>query len=117
MGPLDRLRGELVGVIEWLDASRDTIVWRFVRHNNEIKMGARLTVSEGRAAVFANEGQVADVFPPGMCTRETQNLPVLVNAGTGECLGVTSAPAPPSVPPRRRRGGDRCRASRPGSAR
>jgi membrane protease subunit (stomatin/prohibitin family) len=77
MGLRDKLRGELVDVIEWLDASRDTIVWRFARHNNEIKMGARLTVREGQVALFVNEGQVADVFPPGMYTLETQNLPVL----------------------------------------
>jgi membrane protease subunit (stomatin/prohibitin family) len=77
MGLRDKLRGELVDVIEWLDPSRDTIVWRFARHHNEIKMGARLTVREGQAAVFVNEGQVADVFPPGMYTLETQNLPVL----------------------------------------
>lgn len=77
MGLRDKLRGEFVDIVEWLDESRDTIVWRFARHGNEIKMGARLTVREGQTAVFVNEGQVADVFPPGMYTLETQNLPVL----------------------------------------
>jgi membrane protease subunit (stomatin/prohibitin family) len=77
MGLRDKLRGEFVDVVEWLDASRDTIVWRFPRHNNEIKMGARLTVREGQTAAFVHEGTLADVFPPGMYTLETQNLPVL----------------------------------------
>jgi membrane protease subunit (stomatin/prohibitin family) len=77
MSLVRRLRGELVDVVEWTDASRDTVVRRFARHNNEIKMGARLTVREGQAAVFVNEGLVADVFGPGMHTLETENLPVL----------------------------------------
>jgi membrane protease subunit (stomatin/prohibitin family) len=77
MGFRDKIRGEFVDVVEWTDTSRDTLVWRFARHGDEIKMGARLTVREGQVAVFVNEGQLADVFPPGMYTLETQNLPVL----------------------------------------
>ena len=65
MGFMDKLRGELIDIIEFLDDSRDTIVWRFPRHGNEIKMGAKLIVRESQTAVFVNEGQIADVFPPG----------------------------------------------------
>lgn len=72
------IRGELIDIIEWLDSTRDTIVWRYPRHDNEIKNGARLVVRESQAAVFVNEGQVADVFEfPGTFTLTTQNLPVL----------------------------------------
>ncbi|MFI7598983.1 SPFH domain-containing protein [Actinoplanes sp. NPDC049681] len=63
--------------MEWLDASRDTIVWRFPRYHNEIKMGARLVVRESQVAVFVNEGTIADAFGPGTHTLHTQNLPVL----------------------------------------
>lgn len=77
MGLVDMLRGEFIDIIEWLDDSRDTIVWRFPRHDNEIKMGARLIVRESQNAVFVNEGQVADVFTPGTHTLETRNLPIL----------------------------------------
>lgn len=73
----DRIRGELIDIIEWLDDSGNTIVYRFERRNNEIKYGAKLTVREGQAAVFINEGQIADVFRPGMYTLETKNLPIL----------------------------------------
>ncbi|MCA9311000.1 MAG: SPFH domain-containing protein [Phycisphaerales bacterium] len=73
----DRIRGELIDIIEWLDDSGDTMVYRFERRNNEIKYGAKLTVREGQAAVFVNEGQIADVFRPGMYTLETKNLPIL----------------------------------------
>ena len=77
MGVMGRLRGEFIDIIEWLDDSRDTIVWRFPRHDNEIKMGAKLVVRESQTAVFVNEGTIADTFAPGTYTLETQNLPVL----------------------------------------
>ena len=72
-----KIKGELVDIIEWLDESRDTMVQRFERYGNEIKYGAKLVVREGQAAVFVNEGQLADVFMPGTFTLETQNLPIL----------------------------------------
>lgn len=77
MGIFDKIRGEFIDIIEWQDASHDTVVWRFPRYNNEIKMGAKLTVRESQVAVFMNEGQIADVYTPGMYTLSTQNMPVL----------------------------------------
>jgi len=77
MGLFDKLRGEFIDIIEWTDPTGDTMVYRFPRHGNEIKMGAKLTVREGQVAAFVNEGQLADVFQPGMYTLETQNLPIL----------------------------------------
>ncbi|MFC3994914.1 SPFH domain-containing protein [Nocardiopsis sediminis] len=77
MGLFDAIRDEFIDIVEWLDDSRDTIVWRFPRHDNEIKMGAKLVVRESQMAVFVNEGTIADVFPPGTYTLATQNLPVL----------------------------------------
>jgi membrane protease subunit (stomatin/prohibitin family) len=77
VGLIDKIKGEFIDIVEWLDPSRDTIVWRFPRYDNEIKMGARLVVRESQSAVFVNEGQIADTFTPGTYTLETQNLPVL----------------------------------------
>lgn len=78
MGIWDKLTGELIDIIEWLDDSRDTMVWRFPRYQNEIKNGAKLIVRESQAAAFVNEGAIADVFEfPGTFTLETQNLPIL----------------------------------------
>lgn len=77
MALMDKLFGEFVDVIDWLDASPDTLVHRFERHGNEIKFGAKLTVREGQAAVFVNEGEIADVFEPGMYELLTANLPIL----------------------------------------
>ncbi len=73
----DKLKGELIDIIEWTDSTQDTMVYRFERHGNEIKMGAKLTVRESQAAVFVNEGKFADVFAPGMHTLTTQNIPIL----------------------------------------
>jgi membrane protease subunit (stomatin/prohibitin family) len=77
MGLFDKIRGELIDIIEWTDSSNDTMVYRFQRYHNEIKMGAKLTVREGQVCVFVNKGQIADVFEPGMYTLETDNMPVL----------------------------------------
>ena len=40
------ISAELVEVIEWIDDSSDTIVWRFPRYENEIKNGAHLIVRQ-----------------------------------------------------------------------
>jgi membrane protease subunit (stomatin/prohibitin family) len=74
---MQKLFGEFVDVIEWTDSSSDTLVWRFERYNNEIKFGAKLTVRESQTAVFVNEGEIADVFTPGMYELKTANLPIL----------------------------------------
>jgi membrane protease subunit (stomatin/prohibitin family) len=78
MGLLDKIRGEFIDIIEWTEPSQsDILAYRFPRYDNEIKMGAKLTVREGQAAAFVNEGKLADVFEPGMHTLETQNMPIL----------------------------------------
>ncbi len=77
MGIFDFLTGEFIDVIHWVDDTRDTVVWRFEREGHEIKYGAKLTVREGQAAVFVHEGQLADVFTPGLYMLETNNMPVM----------------------------------------
>ena len=68
MGLWDKLTGELVDIIEWLDDTSDTMVWRFSRYQNEIKYGAKLVVRESQVAAFINEGKLADTFVPGTYT-------------------------------------------------
>ncbi|GJM24817.1 MAG: hypothetical protein DHS20C16_12320 [Phycisphaerae bacterium] len=77
MGFLDKLRGELVDIVEWLDHTRDTLVWRFPRYHNQIKNGAQLIVRPGQVAVFVHRGELADVFEPGHYELRTDNLPIL----------------------------------------
>ena len=71
------LKGQFIDVIEWTDDTRNTMVYRFERYGNEIKYGAKLTVREGQVAVFVHEGQLADVFTPGLYELETNNMPIL----------------------------------------
>lgn len=77
MSIFDFLSGQFIDVIHWTDDRQDRMVWRFERHGHEIKYGAKLTVREGQAAVFVHEGQLADVFTPGLYLLETNNLPIL----------------------------------------
>src|SRR5208282_1275884 len=77
MGLFNSLRNQLIDIIQWTDDSRDTLVWRFSRYENEIKNGAKLVVRESQVAAFINEGKLADVFQPGTYTLQTQNLPIL----------------------------------------
>ncbi len=77
-----KLTGEFVDIVEWTEDAPDVLVHRFERYNNEIKMGAKLTVREGQLAIMVNEGQLgkgqaADVFQPGMYDLSTQNMPLL----------------------------------------
>ncbi|GAK53336.1 putative virion core protein [Candidatus Moduliflexus flocculans] len=74
----DKIAGQLIDIIEWLDSTQDTIVFRFERQGNEIKNGAKLIVRESQVALFVNEGQIADIFDvPSTYTLETKNLPIL----------------------------------------
>jgi len=75
----DFLSGQFIDVIEWTDDTRDTMVFRFERQGHEIKYGAKLTVREGQTAVFIHEGQLADVFTPGLYMLETNNMPIMTS--------------------------------------
>ena len=75
MGILDTFRNEFIDIIEWTDNTQDTIVWKFPRHQNEIKTGAQLTVRESQVAIFLNEGKLADVYQPGRYELTTANMP------------------------------------------
>ena len=85
MGIWDKVKTEamnqFIEVIEWLDESKDTILYRFPVHGQEIKNGAQLIVRESQAAVFVFEGQVADVFGPGRYTIDGGNTPIFSKIG------------------------------------
>jgi hypothetical protein len=77
MGLMDNIRkqvgSQFLEILEWLDDTHDTLVWRFPVYNQEIKMGAKLVVRENQLALFVNEGQAADLFAPAptRCRRRT----------------------------------------------
>jgi membrane protease subunit (stomatin/prohibitin family) len=77
MGFFDKVRHELIDIIEWTNEPGEILVHKFERHDNAIKMGAKLVVRPGQRAVFVDEGKVADTFDPGTYTLETDNIPIL----------------------------------------
>jgi len=81
MGLLDNIKQQIgsqfIEIIQWLDDTNDSMVYRFPVYNQEIKMNAQLTVRENQVALFINEGKAADLFAPGRYQLSTQNLPIL----------------------------------------
>jgi membrane protease subunit (stomatin/prohibitin family) len=70
---------QFIDVIQWTETGDSVLAWRFPMEDQEIQSGGRLTVRDSQLAVFVNEGQIADVFPPGLFTLSTNTLPLLTN--------------------------------------
>lgn len=77
MALMDFIKKQFIDIIQWTETGDGTLAWRFPMADMEIQNGASLTVRESQIAVFVNEGQIADVFGPGMYKLTTQTLPVL----------------------------------------
>ena len=74
MGLFDKLRGELIDIIEWNEATDSTLLaYRFPRYNNEIKYGAKLVVREGQAAAIASQ-RAADNIKTSVATDAFGNV-------------------------------------------
>jgi membrane protease subunit (stomatin/prohibitin family) len=71
------LSKQFIDVIDWTEPESGILAYRFPMEDREIQNGSRLTVRDSQLAVFVNEGQVADVFRPGLHTLTTETLPVL----------------------------------------
>lgn len=68
---------QFIDVLEWADDADEVLGFRYPIADNEIQYGGQLVVRETQAAVFVNEGKIADVFGPGTFKLSTQTLPVL----------------------------------------
>lgn len=66
-----------IEIIEATTPDPNLLMWKYKDEDKEIKNGAKLTVRESQVAVFLNEGQLADVFQPGLHTLSTENIPIL----------------------------------------
>lgn len=77
MGLGSFIKKQFIDILEWQEDQDGVLAWRYPMAGNEIQYGGSLTVRESQAAVFVNEGKVADVFPAGMHKLTTQTLPVL----------------------------------------
>lgn len=77
MGIRKFIKGELLEIIEWTDATRDTLSFRFPDDDKAIKRGATLIVRESQAVQFVYLGEFGDTFGPGRHRLTTDNIPVL----------------------------------------
>ena len=77
MALMDFIKKQFIDILQWTEEGDGTLAWRFPMQEMEIQNGASLTVRDSQMALFVNEGQVADVFGPGMYKLNTQTLPVL----------------------------------------
>lgn len=71
------MKSQFIEIIEATTPDPNLLMWKFEDKDKEIKNGAKLTVRESQIAVFLNEGQLADVFQPGLHTLSTENIPIL----------------------------------------
>lgn len=79
MALMDFIKKQFIDVIHWTEEGDEVLAWRYPMQDFEIQYGAQLTVRDSQMAVFVNEGQVADVFGPGLYKLTTQTLPLLTN--------------------------------------
>ena len=71
------IKKQFIDILQWNEDADGVLAWRYPMQDFEIQYGGSLTVRESQAAVFVNEGKIADVFAPGMYKLTTQTLPVL----------------------------------------
>lgn len=79
MGLGSFIKKQFIDVIQWTVDDDAVLAELYPIEDQEIQYGATLVVRETQAAVFVNEGKIADVFGPGTYTLTTQTLPVLTN--------------------------------------
>ena len=72
----DHAEAQFLDVIEWLDDSRDILLFRFPIFNNAIQDGGKLVVRPGQAAIFVSEGNLSEVFGPGTYELSTRTKDV-----------------------------------------
>ena len=86
MGLFDFIKKQFIDVIQWTEDENGVLAYRFPMEDKEIQNGAQLTVRDSQVALFVNEGEVADVFEPGLHTLTTKTLPVLTSLNNWDKL-------------------------------
>jgi membrane protease subunit (stomatin/prohibitin family) len=70
---------QFIDILQWTESGDDLLAWRFPTADFEIQQGAQLIVRETQAALFVDQGHVADLFGPGTYAIHSRNLPVLTD--------------------------------------
>ena len=97
---------QFIEVIEWLDDSQNTLVYRFPVAGQEIKNGAQLIVRESQAAVFvfvSPSTSAATMRPCGpeplMLARSMPASPAKANCSAGSPTRTSPSCSTPASPP------------------
>jgi membrane protease subunit (stomatin/prohibitin family) len=76
MGLFDFIKNEFIEVIDWVDDTNNTVLYKFPDKGNKIMNKAQLTVRESQVVVLMNEGEFGDEYQPGRYELTTQNMPI-----------------------------------------
>lgn len=76
MGLFDFIKNQFIEVIDWVDDTNNTVIYKFPDKGNQIMTGAQLTVRESQVVVLMNEGEFGDEYKPGRHELTTQNMPI-----------------------------------------
>ena len=79
MSLLSFIGKQFIDILQWTESGDDVLAWRFPTADFEIQQGAQLIVRETQAALFVDQGHVADLFGPGTYAIHSRNLPVLTD--------------------------------------
>lgn len=90
----DQLKTDLIDIVEWTDDSIGTMLWKFP--HDGINYGAKLSVREFQQAIFMYNGQMADVYKPGLYTLTKENMP-LFDVLNEDWKHNTNAPFKPEI--------------------
>lgn len=86
MGLFGLVKKQFIDVIDWTESDEATLSFRYPMEDREIQNGGKLTVREGQMALFINEGEVADLFGPGLHTLTTKTLPIMTSLNNWDKL-------------------------------
>src|SRR6202045_601922 len=73
----DFITKQFIDVIEWVEPEEGILAYRYPMRERKTQRGPKWTARDSQAAIFVNEGKVADIFGPGLYTLTTQTLPIL----------------------------------------
>lgn len=80
MGLFGFMKNEFIEVVEWVDNTQNTILWKFpIDGKQQIKNEAQLIVRQSQIAVFVYEGQIADIYVPGKYSLTTETMPIVTS--------------------------------------
>ncbi len=78
MGLFNKIKRQLLEVIEYKNEDRNQMVWRYpLTERDEIMNQSTLVVRESQVAIFVHKGIICDVFEPGTYKLTTENIPFL----------------------------------------